>query len=73
MAKLTAEQHIREAARAHTNLTVFGAVVAILEGGCIYGDNATANRIIKACNDEMRRQLHVFDKHTAAAQAGGGK
>lgn len=59
--------HIREAARAHTNLNTFAAVVAVLEGGCVYGDNATARKIIALAQAEQRRQLRIHDKHTEAA------
>lgn len=70
------EWHIRNAAKAHTTLTVFGAVQALLEGGTIHGGNEgggrTALRIIKLCQAEMQRQLKRYDKHLAAARMQGG-
>ncbi|MBV7459450.1 MULTISPECIES: hypothetical protein [unclassified Acidovorax] len=70
------EEHIRNAAKAHTTLTVFGAVQALLEGGTIHGGNEgggrTALRIIKLCETEMQRQLKRYDKHFAAARKQGG-
>lgn len=67
---LTAEerrQHVLEAAQAHTNLTTFEAVVSVLEGGCVYGDNAAARKIIKICKAEQQRQLKLHVLHVAAA------
>lgn len=65
--------HIAEAARAHSTLNTFSVVVSILEGGHVYGGyNATASRVIKMCQKEMQRQLRLYDKHVAAAQAKGG-
>lgn len=65
---MTRGEHIREAARAHTNLNTFGSVVSILEGGQVYGPNATASRIIAMCKKEMQRQLKIYDKHVEAAK-----
>lgn len=49
---------------AHTNLTTFGAVVAVLEGGCVYGgldSDKAANRLIRAANAEMQRLVAIYD------------
>lgn len=55
-------RNVRAAITAHTNLNVFAAVVAILEGGVIYGgDNAAARKIIAICKKEQERQLAKFD------------
>lgn len=64
-------EHAREAAQAHSNLNTFGAVVAILEGGLVYGHGdgsakTTANKIINICQAEMQKQLRMYDRHVAA-------
>lgn len=64
------KEHASAAARAHTNLNTFGAVVAILEGGCVYGPNATADMIIKLCKAEQHKQLRIYDRHVAAIAKG---
>lgn len=70
------EEHIKNAAKAHTTLTVFGAVQALLEGGTIHGGKEggerTALRIIKMCEAEMQRQLKRYDRHLAAIRKQGG-
>ena len=52
---------------AHTNLNTFEAVVALLEGGVHKGTSAAkaAQRIIKICLEEERRQLGVLDEAKA--------
>lgn len=53
---------------AHTNLTVYEAVVAILEGGTLSGNvGGTPSRIIAMCRREQQRQLKLMDKATADA------
>ena len=59
--------NISDAMDAHTNLNTFAAIVAILEGGCVYGPTEgsagrTASRIIKLCQEEQHRQLKAIDK-----------
>lgn len=53
------------AAKAHTNLTTFECIVALLEGGTVYNNGKsaqrTASRIIKLCKDEEQRQLKLYD------------
>lgn len=63
-------KHIRSAIHAHTNLNVFATVVAILEGGLIYGgQNKAAQKIISICQKEQARQLHKLDAAVAAAES----
>lgn len=53
----------------HTNLTVFQAVIAILEGGCIYAgvdSHVAAERIIAICKRENQRLLKKMDAADAA-------
>jgi hypothetical protein len=47
----------------HTDLNIFGAIVAILEGGCIYttSGSRTAHRIIDLCKKEQDTQLRLYD------------
>lgn len=72
-------KHMAEAMSAQTNLHVFGAVVAILEGGTLSNYSGTAaRRIIEICHKEQQRQLKLMDKAVAglnkcAAQLDGGQ
>lgn len=61
----TIEEHAKAATRAHTDLTVFHSIIAILEGGCIYGSvaNRDANKLIRACKSAAVKQLAIMDKH----------
>lgn len=63
-----------EAARAHTNLNTFAAIVAILEGGCVYGPESqkAASRIIALCKAEQGRCLARYDRARAEAKEGSG-
>jgi hypothetical protein len=56
---------IKSAARAHSNLSMFYAVIALLEGGGIYGHVPAAQRIIKICKAEAGRQLAAYDRAVA--------
>jgi hypothetical protein len=58
----------KEAGYARSNLITFGAVIAILESGCVYGPNTAADRIIKLCQSEMQRQLRIMDKNLDKVQ-----
>jgi hypothetical protein len=61
--KLSREQLARAAAEARTNLTIFHAVVKILEGGTLtapaYKD---AERIIAMCHVAAFKQLRAMDR-----------
>jgi hypothetical protein len=59
--------HFSEAAKAHTNLTMMHAVIALCESGCLYGPVPAAKRIIQEARAEAQRQLRLYDKHKAAA------
>ena len=54
----------QKAAAAHTNLTMFGAVISLLESGCLYGNTPfkTAEKIIKLCKAEQQRQLRLYEE-----------
>lgn len=64
---------IKKAMHAHTDLTVFGAVIAILEGGCLYSpsSNTAAQQIINICQQEQQRHIRVVD--AAMARQGKGE
>jgi len=54
-----------KAVEAHTNLNIFAVIVAILEGGCIYGGGTaqtTVSKIVKLCQQEQQRQLRIYDR-----------
>lgn len=54
---------IKEAAEAHTNLSIWNVIVAILEGGNLYGGrgNVAAQRIIRICQAEQQKELARYD------------
>lgn len=71
-------QLINDASTAHVNLSTFGAVIAILEGGCIYGggnSSRVAARMVKTAKAAMQHELRKHDEAVAAlcsaAQNGG--
>jgi hypothetical protein len=69
---MSKSKNIVQAARAHTDLNIFAAVVAILEGGCIYTAEAkgTVSKIINLCQVEQRRQLELYDKAVRCVEQG---
>ena len=47
----------------HTNLNAYGAVIALMEGGMIYGGrHAAARRIIKIARAEQQKELALHNK-----------
>ncbi len=60
----TQKQWIEEAARQHTNLCLFGSVVAIMEGGNVHGGKAqaAAQQIINRCQTAMQTALRSYDE-----------
>lgn len=64
---------VQIAARAHSNLNAFAIVKAVLESGAIYrSKDRTAQtsviRIVHICNDEIQRQLRLYDKAVGKAK-----
>ena len=61
---MTNPQTTEEAAHAHTDLNLFGAIITHLEGGHLYTSSSekTAQKIIDLCKVEMRSQLRNYDK-----------
>jgi len=57
---------VEEAADAHTDLCLFGTIQTILEGGNITGNgHASADRIIKICQQQMQVCLVRYDRLVA--------
>lgn len=56
---------LNELVELHTNINTFGSIIAILEGGCIYGgDQKTykvAQKIIAMCKAENMRLVVRYD------------
>ena len=47
----------------HTNLNTFGAVVALMESGLLYGKpNPAAQKIIDIAKSAITMELHLHDK-----------
>ena len=58
--------HAREAAECLTDLTVFHAVIQIMEGGCLRArSEAAASRIIQICKAEAGKRLRDYDRAMA--------
>mgnify|MGYP003393084587 FL=1 len=56
----------REAAEAHSNLNLWGAVIALLESGLIYGGrDEAAHEIISLCKTEQQAELKIYDESLA--------
>lgn len=59
----TIRDHAKDAAAARTNLTIFHAVIAILEGGTITAPaDRDAQRIIELCKTARGKQLRLMDR-----------
>jgi hypothetical protein len=60
------EDHIKKAAQAHTNLNMWAAIQAIIEGGCFYGNrpHKACSRILKIIKAERERELLEYDVET---------
>lgn len=59
---------MQRAAEAHSNISAFQAVVALLEGGLVYGggkSSRVAARIIKVCQAQCQHELQNFDREMA--------
>jgi hypothetical protein len=62
-----------KAAKAHTDLNTFGAIISILEGGHLYGigSDKTVQQIIRLCKRECQRCLRVYDQNIATLKGNG--
>lgn len=57
----------REAARAHTDLNIFAAVAAMLEGGTVSADAQPYDfRVITICQQAEQQCLRRYDRAIAA-------
>lgn len=66
MSKPWREVPIKAAARAHTDLNVFHAIIKLLEGGLISSESyPNADRIITICKKEAAKCLQRYDKALA--------
>ena len=56
-------RNARLASEALTNLTIFNAIVSILEGGNIFGDRArsVATGMISTCKTAIQAELRAMD------------
>lgn len=69
--KTTARQHARNAACARTNLTIFHAVIEMLEGGTLTAEaDHDAHRIIGICKAAAQKQLRLMDRELRAISNG---
>ena len=60
-------KNLEAALHAHSDLAVFSAVMVMLEGGTIHGDDHGASAsIIAICKKETIRQLRMMDAAVAA-------
>lgn len=68
---LTRKQYIQRAARAHSDITTLGGVIALLEGGTIYcsESHATVEQIIRLCNWQSQRLLSMYDEAVEKADS----
>lgn len=68
MTNQTTDAQVRLAAEAHTNLTVFHAVIRLLEGGTLYGarPQRPAQQIIKLCQRAAQSELAAYDRARSA-------
>lgn len=70
MAKKTKYQLVTAAAKAHTDLNIFAAIISLLEGGVMSADVQPDDfRIIALCEKAQRKCLQRFDRATAALGA----
>lgn len=63
------EEEVKEspalaAAKAHTDLNVFHAVIILMESGLVYTQRGkrTADKVIDLCKAEAARQLAAYDR-----------
>jgi hypothetical protein len=53
-----------EASKAFSNMSTWGTIVAIMEGGSLYesGINRAKQRVIKLAQHEMQKELAIYDR-----------
>lgn len=68
-------EKLEKLVRLHTNLNVFGNVIALLEGGNVYsgtGSEKAENRIIDICKQETIRLVGKYDSLLDELRKEGG-
>lgn len=62
---------LKDTERHHSDLNIFAAIQAILEGGVLYTQpgQRMAERVIKLCKQAQQAQLRAYDKANATAAA----
>jgi hypothetical protein len=60
------KDHVKEAAQAHSNLSIWAAVLTLMEGSLLsaHGHRAEA-QVVKIAKREMQRELKHYDKERA--------
>jgi hypothetical protein len=66
--RLTGRAALENATHAHTNLSMFYAIIALCEGGLFYGPRPSKalSKIIKICKSEAVKELKQLDAGRAA-------
>lgn len=64
------EHPVDQTADAQVDIHVFGAVIAILEGGCLRSPKSdpTAQQIIRLCKRQQHKLLDIYDAARAKAK-----
>ena len=64
-------RYATDAAHAHTNLTIFHAIINMLEGGVLYGPRPQrkAAQIVRLCKAAAQTELAAMDRATSALRA----
>ena len=66
---MSKRDYVVEAAEAHTNLNTWHSVIALLEGGTLYGGrHGMAERVILIAKSEAAKELKLFDKARMTAK-----
>jgi len=60
------KRRMHRAAEAHTNLSMYGAIISLCESGSFYTarPHNTLRKIIRMCKEQQQRELEVMDKAT---------
>lgn len=67
--KLTRHDWIRRASKAHSDLHIAYAVIAMMESGLLSSNrNAFSFRVIEACKREAQKCLREYDKAITEAE-----
>ena len=59
----TNRKNAEKAARAHSNLNTYYAVIALMEGGLLYdGRHRIADQIVSLCKRQAATELAIYDR-----------